>query len=214
MIPRKLLHVILFVTLVLSLTGCGGQPASPSAQAVSSSAQSLPSTQVSPPSSQVSVPQVSVSSQDVTIIVPAYFFEEQPVEEVISAAADQGIIVEPNSDGSFTYSMSNAKHQEYLLEMREGLIEAFEDILAIEETSIKAIEPNHDLTEFVVRVDQKQFENSLDGFSLLGMYIGSAYYQIFEGKPEDDIKATFKLVDTTTKEVFETVVYPDAFEGE
>ena len=78
--------------------------------------------------------------------------------------------------------------------------------------SIKDITHNNDFTEFTLIVDKAAFENSFDGFVVLGLGLQGSMYQIFNGANADDYKVTISAKDEATQEVFSEVIYPDALE--
>lgn len=147
---------------------------------------------------------------DVTLNLPASFFEGTSPEDVIKNAKDEGITATPNDDGSYAYKMSKAKHGEMMSDMAEGIESSVAEILS-EKTyaSVSNVEYNADFTEFNVTADKTAFEsNFMDSFAILTFGLQGTMYQTFNGTPDN--KVTINVVDTATKEVFKTTVYPDA----
>lgn len=148
---------------------------------------------------------------DVEITLPADFFEEETPEEIESAAKENGVKeVKVNEDGSVYYKMSKSKHNEMMKEMEQGVIETVDELVNGEDfQSFKEISYNKDFTEFDIKVDPVAYENSFDGFGLMGLAMVSMYYSAFDGKADDNIKATMNIINNETGEEIDTVVFPD-----
>jgi hypothetical protein len=133
---------------------------------------------------------------------------------VVTDAKEEGVEeATVNEDGSVTYQMSKAKHKEMLKEIKTGVEETVEETMTSEDyKSIKDITFNDSFTEFTVVVDKTLYENSFDGFAVFGLGITGAYYQIFNGIQAEEYKVTIDIKDETSKEVFETIIYPDDLE--
>lgn len=154
---------------------------------------------------------------NVEVTLPASFFEDTTEEEIKATGEEQGFKEATlNEDGSVTYKMTKAKHDELMDEMKKQVASTVEEIVNSEDyPSIQEISYNQDFSEFDLTVNKEEFENSLSGIGILGIALSSLYYGAFEGRKEEDLKATFNLIDTDTNEVYDTIVYPDALqEGE
>jgi hypothetical protein len=155
--------------------------------------------------------QVDKGLLNVTLTLPASMFEGQNVDQVIADAQKEGIKATKNTDGSVTYKMSKAKHKEMIQEMKKGVIESVNGIKSGKDyTSIKDITYNDDFSEFTLIVDKSAYENSMDGFAVLGLGMSGMMYQLFNGVKSEDYKVTIQVKDETTEEIFDQVVYPDA----
>ncbi|WP_062048293.1 hypothetical protein [Bacillus sp. JCM 19034] len=152
----------------------------------------------------------------VEITIPASFFEGQELDEIIEDAKADGIEeVQKNDDGSLTYKMSKSTHKEFLAELETSLQESMEELKTSEDfVSIVDITANRSFSEFSLVVDQEAFENSFDGFAILGLAIGGMYYQLFDGVNPEQYEVTIELEDAESGEVFDTVTFPDALEEE
>jgi len=153
---------------------------------------------------------------NVEITLPATFFEEQTEEQIIAGAKEEGYDdVKVNEDGSVTYKMSKAKHTEMMDELEGEMVKAVEEIVKSGDyPSIKEISYNKSFDEYDVKVEREQYENSLDGFALLGLVMTSSYYQAFDGKDADKMTITFNMIDNETNESYDTLIYPDDWEDE
>lgn len=161
---------------------------------------------------------VDEKQDDVEVTLPASLVEElkedEEIEEITEEAKEDGMKeVTENDDGSLTYKMSKSKHEEIMKEIEGDLIETIDEVIEDEDyDSIKDIEANKPYTAFNVIVDKQMFEDSLDGISILAVVFHSMFYQLFDGVDPDDYEAVFTFENEDTNEVFDEVVYPDAFE--
>lgn len=139
--------------------------------------------------------------------------EDIDIDQITEEAKKEGIKeVTLNDDGSVTYTMSKATHKELLEGMGNGIIDSIAELINDEDfSSIKDIIPNKNFSEFEVVVDKEMFENSFDGFAVLGLVFQSMFYQVFEGVEPDNYKVSINYKDNTTGQVFNTITYPDAF---
>lgn len=151
---------------------------------------------------------------NVEVTLPATFFEDQDINEVIASAKEEGFDeATANEDGSVTYKMSKAKHKEMMDEIKTGILETVEETKNSEDyVSIKDITHNDTFSEFTLVVDKAAYENSFDGFAAFGLGMSGAYYQIFNGVSTEDYKVQISIKDEASGEVFDTIVYPDALE--
>ena len=151
---------------------------------------------------------------NVEVTLPAAFFEGSDMDEVIAEAKKDGVKeVKQNDDGTITYIMSKAEHKKMMAEMGTSITEYTEELKNSEDyPSIKDASHNKSFTEFTITVDKAVFENSFDGFALLGIGIQSSMYHAFNGKGTDDYQVKILVKDEATQEVFDEVIYPDAFE--
>jgi hypothetical protein len=183
----------------LLLAGCGDEKESEATKEEQSSGESV---------------NVEKGLLNVEVTLPANFFEGETEEEIVAGAKEEGISeAVVNEDGSVTYKMSKSKHKEMMKELEDGIVEMIKEVVESGDyPSIKEISYNKDFDEFDVKVDRAAYENSLDGFAILGLIMGSSYYCAFDGVSPEEMKITFNVVDVNTGEVFETSVYPEDLE--
>jgi len=148
---------------------------------------------------------------NVEVTLPATFFEDMTEDEIVAGAKEEGYSdVKVNEDGTVTYQMSKSKHNEIMKEMEGNLVSAVEEIVKSGDyPSIKEISYSKNFEEYDLKVNREQFENSFDGFALLGLYMTGGFYQAFDGKVGDDIQITFNIIDNETNEKYDTIVYPE-----
>lgn len=146
---------------------------------------------------------MEMSGEDSTLDVLTDEMKENGIKEVVK-----------NQDGSVTYTMTKSAHKELLADLRNDLEASIAQLAQSDETpSIKDVTYNKGLTKFQVVVNREAFENNFDAFSILGLSFYSLFYQAFEGVNSTNLKTTIDYVDIDTDEVFDTVVFPDAWEN-
>lgn len=154
----------------------------------------------------------------VEITLPVSFLELDgetiDIDELTKEAKEQGVKeVKQNEDGSVTYKMTKSAHKKMMEEIKESMSESINEVVNSEDfVSIKEITANKSFDEFDVVVDKEGFENSFDGFAILGLVFTTMYYQLFDGVDPDSYKVTFNYIDANTNETFDSVIYPDAFD--
>lgn len=148
---------------------------------------------------------------DVTITMPAIMFEGEDINVEAAEMRESGIKeVTVNADGSVTATMSKNKHRELLDGMTGEILESFEEMASgVDFPSIKAIQNHPDFSEVTMEVDQSAFENSFDGFAVMGVGMSAMMYQVFDGVEGEDLSVLIHLKDAATGKVFDTVVFPD-----
>ena len=151
---------------------------------------------------------------NVEITLPEMFFEDENMDEMIEEAKEEGIKdVTQNEDGTVTFKMSKKDHKEMLRELEENVKETVEDIKNDEEfASIVDVTYNKSFTEFTIIADREGFENSFDGFAILGVGLSGTFYQLFSGEDMQTSEVTVFVEDEATGEVFEEITYTEAFE--
>lgn len=86
------------------------------------------------------------------------------------------------ADGSLKLTMSRAKHEGLMEEMRESVDEALNMLVTDEETSyIKDVRRSDDYRKVDVMVDREEYENAFD-LSALTIMMSVAMYQVLEGE--------------------------------
>ena len=214
------MNKILFVAIILflGLTGCSANDAEPD-EAVAQSDQEVDVSTESLDELPETVDEgisVDRSLFDVSITMPATMveLEDQDIDSMIEEAQEMGVKeVVRNEDGSLTYKMSKSTHRKMMQEIKEDMIENIEDMVESGDfVSIKDVTYNNDFSEMTLIVDQKAFENSFDGFAVFGIGMIGMYYQLFDGVQPDNIQTTIYLKNVDTGEIFNKIVYPDAFD--
>ncbi|WP_040716756.1 hypothetical protein [Paenibacillus daejeonensis] len=153
--------------------------------------------------------------KDVQITLPAGMFEGQDIDQVIAEAKQEGVKeAVKNDDGSVTYTMSKANHDEMLKELGNGIADYADELLSDGSfPSVKDVSYSKDYSEFTLTVDKAAYESSMDGFVTMGMGIQGMMYQMMQGISTEDQKVTIHVKDEASGEVFQSVVYPDALQN-
>ena len=186
---KKLFAILLSVTLLFQLSACsGGADPTPT-----------PDTGVD------TGIQVDEGLFNVEVTLPAALMEDTSEEEIRSTADESGFSsCTIHEDGSVTYTMSKAKHQEVLDGIQESIDETVEDLINGENAvaSFQKIEYSDNLSQVDIYVDQEQF-SALDTFSALTFYVLGMYYQSFSGADPGTIDVAITFLDASTNEEIE-----------
>ncbi|MEK5231932.1 hypothetical protein MHB42_09170 [Lysinibacillus sp. FSL K6-0232] len=147
------------------------------------------------------------------VTIPATFFEGQDIDAAIASAKQSGIKeVSKNDDGSVTYKMTTAEHEEMLNGIKEGIKATIEDMKTGEDfQSIKDVTYNDTFSEFTLAVNKEEFDKGLDSIASFGLGIAGMYYQLFNGVAVEDYQVTVSFTDEATDEVIKKIVYPDEY---
>jgi hypothetical protein len=147
---------------------------------------------------------------NVEVTLPASFFEGEDIDQAIADAKADGIKeATKNADGSVTYKMSKEKHKEMMSEMEVGVKESMDELVSEDYPSIREVSANKNYSTFTLTVDKAAYEGSFDGFASMGLGMMGMYYQVFDGAESDDVKVEINVQDESTKEVFDTIIFPD-----
>ncbi|SIT75912.1 hypothetical protein [Edaphobacillus lindanitolerans] len=150
---------------------------------------------------------------NVEVTVPPSFFEGEDVGEAVEQVKAEGKAdAVKNADGSVTFKMSKAQHKEMMAELLEGVEQLTDEMKGDGYPSIRDITHDKRYTKFEVTVDREQFENSFDGFALLGVGFAGMYVQLFDGVNADDLRTTVILKDEATGEQFDEMLFPDVLD--
>ena len=152
----------------------------------------------------------------VSVTIPKSFFEiqNQDFDRIKAEAKDKGINEVIDNGSTVTYKMSKSKHKELMKEMEKQMTAAIEEIKNEDNySSIQDIQATHSYSEFMLSVDREEYENSLDGFAVMGLGVTGMLYQLFDGAGPEEYDVTVNVVDAAKEEVFDTIKYPEAFES-
>ena len=152
----------------------------------------------------------------VSVTIPKTFFEiqNQDFDRIKAEAKDKGINEVIDNGSTVTYKMSKSKHKELMKEMEKQMTAAIEEIKNEDNySSIQDIQATDSYSEFMLSVDREEYENSLDGFAVMGLGVTGMLYQLFDGAGPEEYDVTVNVVDAAKEEVFDTIKYPEAFES-
>lgn len=151
---------------------------------------------------------------NVEITLPAVFFEGEDIDSILKNAEDEDMKVTKNDDGSITYKVSKEKHKELMKELEISIIESVDEMINSEDfASIKDITYSKKFSEFTLSVDKNAYENSFDGFAVLGLGMSGSMYQLFNGADIDDYNVKIIVKDESTQEVIGEANYPEDLEN-
>ena len=145
----------------------------------------------------------------VDITLNASLFDGMSADEIISAAKANGVInCVVNEDGSVVYTMTKAKHEEMLAEMKAGIEESINGLLNGDDkvASFVSIDYNEDFSVVNVKVDPAKY-STWDTLNVLMFYISGAYYQAFAGVPFNEIDIVVNFINNNTQEIMESASY-------
>lgn len=149
---------------------------------------------------------------NVEVTIPSSFFEGEDPEQV-AANVDNAEEATVNDDGSVTYKMSKAQHEEMMEEVATSVEEATTTITESGDyPSIQAIETSDNYDHFTVQVDREAYENSFDGFATMTLGVVGSLYQLFNGEDPDSYEVIIEMEDAESGEVFNTITYPEALD--
>lgn len=146
----------------------------------------------------------------VEVTIPAQFYENSDSRPLSQDDVDKTVSElsfksgKLNDDGSVTYKMSKAQHEEFLKSYKDSVDSTISDMLNDENNeSLTDITYNDNLTQFTISVDGEKF-SMLDMFNALAFYIEGTYYQLFNFIPIDDVDVQVNFINKDTGEVIET----------
>lgn len=197
---HRIFTLTLALLLVLSLAGCGSSEpqTSVTTQAATNSTTSTETTTGFEDLEAIGELEVDQNLFTVEITVPADFLGEGITQESLDAdaAASNYISAKLNDDGSVTYVMTKAVHDEMMVGVRDNIQQALEEMVGSEEfPSFTKVEANDDFTQFTVETTSTEL-GLVESFSVLGFYMFGGMYHAFNGTQVDDIAVTFINADT------------------
>lgn len=154
--------------------------------------------------------EVEQNGDTTTITVPASLITDLDAT-IAEAEADDGIVsYTVNDDGSVTYVYTSETYQANMAEMRDSFESTVSEALSSGTyQTIVSITGDDDLKNVDITVSsQQEYESSMDGLIMIGLYVYTGYYQVFCGESEN-YSTVFHIIDNSTGSEFDTVTYPD-----
>ena len=210
---KKGLHLLVLTSVLLMISACGSE-----VNSKNNSAHGEDKIEETNQSAEQTI-KVDKKLLNVEVTLPAIFVEKgEEMGDVLKLTDDDkenGISKKvENADGSITFTLSKAKHKEMLQEMQTGAEDVINELLNDENfTSFKELTFDKKLRNLKVTVDREAFENSFDGFGVLGLVFYSLFYQVLDGRTEEEIQMDVTYIDSLTQEVFDTARFPDDMEN-
>lgn len=191
--------VILLLTLALALSGCGSSAAATTDTAPSDeTAQTAESTEgdISELDSLGDI-EVEENLFSVELTIPAEYIGESTQEDLDAIANENGYkSVTLNSDGSATYVMTKAQHEEMMNELAANINDSLAQMIGSEDyPNITEVVANDNFTEFTVTTTSTELSLN-ESFSVLAFYMYGGMYNIFNGTPVDNVHVDFINADS------------------
>ncbi|MBP3802467.1 MAG: hypothetical protein J6I76_01005 [Oribacterium sp.] len=134
---------------------------------------------------------------NVTLTIPKDFIGEATQEDLDDLAKEKGIkSITLNSDGSATYVMSKAKHEEMVSDVRKQINDSLQEMVGSETyPNIIAISADDDFTNFTVTTKNKELDFA-ESFGVMALYMYGSMYAVFSGEEVDNIHVEFVNADS------------------
>lgn len=160
-------------------------------------------------------PDTSAEEKTVTVTVPRNVIGDQSDEEIKENAQSEDISVSIGEDDSVTYTMTPEKQQELLLGFKTHFEESLQTALDNGEVpGLVNVSYNDDMSAFDVTINREAFQ-SQNGEEKLGMlYSAGTAYQLYAGRPEEEIDVTVTLLDQATNDAFGTYSMREVFNAQ
>lgn len=197
---NRIIALTLALLFAFSLTACGASESQPSdtTQPATTAPASTEETTGMDALDAIGEMEVDQNLFTVEITVPADFLGEGITQESLDAdvAASNYISAKLNDDGSVTYVMTKAVHDEMMVGVRDTIQQALDEMVGSEEfPSFTKVEANDDFTQFTIETTSTEL-GLVESFSVLGFYMFGGMYHAFNGTQVDDIAVTFINADT------------------
>ncbi|WP_031550546.1 hypothetical protein [Oribacterium sp. FC2011] len=207
---RALAIILTFAICLSALSACGSQVEEAKSEALKST------TAETEKSSESETEETTVASDDgmkelevlgevnvdkglfnVTLNIPKDFVGEATQKELDELAKEKGYkSITLNSDGSATYVMNKAQHEELLSGIRDSINSSLQEMVGSEEyPNITKIEANDDFTSFTVTTKNQEPDFS-ESFGILALYMYGGMYGVFSGNAPDNVHVDFVNADS------------------
>ena len=220
---KRVLAVILTLTVCLSVfAGCGNkagdpQPAADNNAPAETEQATEPQTQEEAGTQEEPQKQEEAQTEDdgmaqleaigdvdvdkglfnVTLTIPKDFIGETSQEKLDESVKEKGYrSATLNSDGSVTYVMTKAQHEEMLAGIRESIDKSLSEMKeSADYPNITNVEANDNYTGFTITTRNAEPDLS-ESFAVLGLYMYGGMYGIFSGEEVDNVHVDFKNADS------------------
>ena len=192
---KKILAIMLSLSLLFVITGCssdrGTESQSPSVQ---------PEQQSEDVNSFEDLDGLDVEQDlfDVEITIPESFLDEGITQEDLDAEVKESGFQSAtlNEDGSVTYIMTKAQHEEMMSGIKEAIDQSLQDMIDPETyPTFVEVTANDDYSQFTVKTTSSEL-GLTESFSVLAFYLYGGMYHAFNGTQVDDIAVLFVNADT------------------
>jgi hypothetical protein len=196
---KKATAIVVILSLVLSLCGCGaaeqhGKDASVATESVAPGTQ-MPTEDPMAEDMEAlaAIGEVAVENGILTVSVtlPASLVGEGADQTKLDAEAGSRYqSARVNEDGSVTYKMTKAQHQEMLTSLKESIDGAIQEMIDSEEFHYGQIKYNSNMSVFDATMTVSEL-GLADSFAIVAFYMYGGIYQIFCGDKSDSIQVNF-----------------------
>ena len=198
---RRLLSVFLCFCIICSVASCAKQTTITKQSDDVTTTASVTDTSTQDTSESLDNDQLSAIADvkveeglfNVTVTVPADLTGEDASQETVDkAVAENGYVSGTyNSDGSVTYTMTKAQHEETMKKLSESLDESLQDIVDSKDyPGITEITHNEDYTDFKIMCSGKEV-GLAESLTFLVYYYAGGMYGVFNGKRPNNIHVEF-----------------------
>lgn len=134
---------------------------------------------------------------NVTLTIPKDFVGETTQEKLDESVKEKGYkSATLNSDGSVTYVMTKAQHEEMLVGIRESIDKSLSEMIGSSDyPNITNVEHNDNYTSFTITTKNAEPDMS-ESFSVMALYMYGGMYGIFSGEEVDNVHVDFKNADS------------------
>lgn len=134
---------------------------------------------------------------NVTLTIPKDFVGETTQEKLDESVKEKGYkSATLNSDGSVTYVMTKAQHEEMLVGIRESIDKSLSEMIGSSDyPNITNVEHNDNYTSFTITTKNAEPDMS-ESFSVMALYMYGGMYGIFSGEEVDNVNVDFKNADS------------------
>jgi len=211
---KRVFAVIMAMTLVTSVfTGCGKEAGEAQSTSPAVENQVEQSTVADEPTETATEAETSDDGMkqleaigdvdvdkglfNVTLTIPKDFVGETTQEKLDESVKEKGYkSATLNSDGSVTYVMTKAQHEEMLVGIRESIDKSLSEMVGSSDyPNITNVEHNDNYTSFTITTKNAEPDMS-ESFSVMALYMYGGMYGIFSGEEVDNVHVDFKNADS------------------
>jgi len=207
---RALAIILTFAISISAISGCGSQVEEAKPEALKSTTaetekSSEPATEETTETSDDGMKELEALGDvnvdkglfNVTLNIPKDYVGETTQKELDELAKEKGFkSITLNSDGSATYVMNKAQHEELLSGIRDSINTSLQEMVGSEEyPNITKTEANEDFTSFTVTT-KNQEPDFADSFGILVLYMYGGMYGVFSGEKPENVHVDFVNADS------------------
>lgn len=190
---KKLVCLLLSLVLLVSLCACGSTDTAKEPENTPQTDDSSAEIDAGEGEALDGIIGVDKGLFDVNLTIPAEYAEEGATQEVYDQKAKEAgwKSATLNADGSVTYVMTKAQHEEMLDNLAKSINEGLDELVGSEAyPNFVSIQANDDFTEFEV-VTKSESLDMAEAFSTMTFYVYGGMYHVFNGALADNIMVKF-----------------------